>query len=171
MRSVRRTVLVFGLVFFAGSLAQAAPRVRDVWHSYIADGKRYGYVHTVVVRLPDGNFRITRETRLLVDVLGINKEEITERGEYVVTADYRPVSIAVEGKRRFGRGPGDRSEQRPRVRGDRGGGRHRAEPGLRPARDDPARTLPRGLAGRSAAGLRGGRIDACWARSRARPSQ
>jgi hypothetical protein len=102
MRSLRRTVLYCGLVFLASSLAQAAPRARDVWHSYIADGKRYGYVHTVVVRLPDGNFRITRDTRLLVDVLGINKEEISERGEYVVTADYRPVSIAFEGRRDSG---------------------------------------------------------------------
>ena len=102
MRSRRRTVLFCGLAFLASSLAQAAPRDRDVWHSYIADDKRYGYVHTVVVRLPDGNFRITRQTRLLVDVLGINKEEISERDEYVVTADYRPVSIAVEGRRDSG---------------------------------------------------------------------
>ncbi len=77
-------------------------RVRDVWHSYVADGNRYGYIHTVVVRLPDGNYRITRDSRLLVDLLGLNKEEITERGDYVVTADYRPVSIAVEGKRQSG---------------------------------------------------------------------
>jgi hypothetical protein len=37
-----------------------------------------------------------------VDVFGINKEEISERGEYVVSADYRPVSIAVEGRRDSG---------------------------------------------------------------------
>jgi hypothetical protein len=102
MRSLRRTVLVLGLVALTSDMVQAAPRVRDVWHSYVADGKRYGYVHTVVVRLPDGNFRITQETRLLVDVLGVNKEEFTERGEYVVTPEYRPVSIAVEGKRESG---------------------------------------------------------------------
>jgi hypothetical protein len=102
MRSLQRTVLVLGLVVLTGGRAQAAPRVRDVWHSFVADGKRYGYVHTVVVRLPDGNFRITQETRLLVDLLGINKEELTERGEYVVTAEYQPVSIAVEGKRESG---------------------------------------------------------------------
>jgi hypothetical protein len=102
MRSLQRTVLVFGLVVLTGGVAQAAPRVRDVWHSYVADGKRYGYVHTVVVRLPDGNFRIIQEVRLLVDLFGINKEELTERGEYVVMADYRPVSITVEGKRESG---------------------------------------------------------------------
>ena len=63
MRSLQRTVLVLTLVFLASGVAQAAPRVRDVWHSYVADGKRYGYIHTVVARLPDGNFRITRESR------------------------------------------------------------------------------------------------------------
>ncbi len=102
MRSLQRTVLVFGLVVSTGGLAQAAPRVRDVWHSYVADGKRYGYVHTVVVRLADGNFCITQEARLLVDLFGINKEELTERGEYVVTESYRPVSITVEKKRESG---------------------------------------------------------------------
>jgi Transglutaminase-like superfamily len=56
----------------------------------------------VVARLPDGNFRITRESRVLIDLFGANKEEITERGVYVVTPDYRPVSIAVEGKQESG---------------------------------------------------------------------
>ncbi len=102
MRSLQRTVLVLALVLLANGLAQAAPRVRDVWHSYVADGKRYGYIHTVVTRLPDGNFRITRESRVLIDLLGSNKEEITERGEYVVAPDYRPVSISVEGKQESG---------------------------------------------------------------------
>jgi len=103
MRSFQRTVLVLTLVFLASGMAYAAPRARDVWHSYVTDdGKRYGYVHTVVTRLPDGNFRITRESRVLIDVLGVNKEEITDRGEYVVAPDYRPVSILVEGKRESG---------------------------------------------------------------------
>ena len=102
MRSLQRTVLALTLVFLATGVAQAAPRVRDVWHSYVAEGKRYGYIHTVVARLPDGNFRIIRESRLLIDLLGANKEEITERGEFVVTPDYRPVSIAVEGKQQSG---------------------------------------------------------------------
>jgi len=93
-------MLVF--VFLASGLAHAAPRARDIWHSYVADGKRYGYVHTVVTRLPDGNFRITQELRVLIDVLGVNKEDITDRGEYVVTPDYRPVSFLVEGKRESG---------------------------------------------------------------------
>ncbi len=140
MRSLRRTVLFLGLGVLTSGMAQAAPRVRDVWHSYVADGKRYGYVHTVVVRLPDGNFRITQESRLLIDVLGVNKEEITERGEYVVTADYRPVSISVEGKRESGM-----ARVTGRSRGSSFavtaiGSRHRAEPGLRSARDDPPRS-------------------------------
>ena len=102
MRSFQRTVLILTLVLLTSGMVHAAPRARDVWHSYVADGKRYGYVHTVVTQLPDGNFRITRESRVLIDVLGVNKEEITDRGEYVVAPDYRPVSILVEGKRESG---------------------------------------------------------------------
>jgi Transglutaminase-like superfamily len=102
MRSLQRTLLVLALVLLANGRAHAAPRVRDVWHCHVADGKRYGYIHTVVTRLPDGNFRITQESRVLIDLMGLNKEEVSQRGEYVVTADYRPVSIAVEGKRESG---------------------------------------------------------------------
>ena len=102
MRSLPRIVLVLTFVSLASGVAQAALRVRDAWHSYVADGKRYGYTHTLVARLPDGNFRIMRDSRVLIDLFGANKEEITERGEYVVTPDYRPVSIAVEGKQESG---------------------------------------------------------------------
>ena len=51
MRSLQRAIVVLGLVVSTGGLAQAAPRVRDAWHSYAAGGQRSGYVHTVVVRL------------------------------------------------------------------------------------------------------------------------
>ena len=103
MRSIQRSVLVFLLIVSAAGMAHGSPRVRDVWHAYIADGHRFGSIHTVVIRLPDGNFQVTRDTRMLIDLLGVNKEEIIERGEYVVTPDYRPVSIAVEGKRESGK--------------------------------------------------------------------
>jgi hypothetical protein len=86
----------------AGGSVQGGPRVRDVWGAYVAGGKRYGSTHTVVVRLPDGNFRITQDTRLLLDVLGINKEDVTAHAEYVVTPEYKPVSIVVDGKRASG---------------------------------------------------------------------
>ena len=43
MRSFRRTVLVLTLVLLASGVVHAAPRVRDVWHSYVNDGKRCGY--------------------------------------------------------------------------------------------------------------------------------
>src|SRR5581483_8038450 len=56
--------LVLGVSLLAGSTALGAPRERDVWQVYTAaDGTRYGSVHTQVVRLPDGNYRMTRESR------------------------------------------------------------------------------------------------------------
>jgi Transglutaminase-like superfamily len=102
MNSFKRIALVAALLLPAFTSAFGAPRVRDVWHAFIADGKRYGSAHTVVVRLPDGNYRITTETRLMLDVLGLNKEELVERGEYVIAPDYRPVSIKSEGKQGWG---------------------------------------------------------------------
>ncbi len=113
MTSMRRLALAAVLVLAASGSATAAPRVRDVWHAYVADGHRYGARHMIVARLPDGNYRITTDSRLLLDVLGVNKEEILERGEYVVTPDYRPVSIAVDAKR--GSGPAHMTGRR---RGD-----------------------------------------------------
>jgi hypothetical protein len=102
MTSIRRLALPAVVLLAASGSASASPRVRDVWHAYIADGHRYGSVHTVVARLPDGNYRVTVDSRLLLDVLGVNQEEILERSEYVVTPDYRPVSIAIEAKRGSG---------------------------------------------------------------------
>lgn len=102
MASISRLVLQCALFLAISNAAFGAPRVRDVWHAYTADGHRYGSVHTVVTRLPEGNYRVVVETRLLLDVFGVNREEILERGEYVVTPDYHPISIAFEGKRSSG---------------------------------------------------------------------
>jgi hypothetical protein len=91
------------LLLLACGTALGAPRERDAWYAYIADGERYGSLRVQVVRLPDGNYRYTRRVHLLLDVLGANKEEIEERGEYVVTPAYRPVSIEVEASRSSGK--------------------------------------------------------------------
>lgn len=102
MNTFQRIALLAAVLLPTSGTAFGAPRVRDIWHARVADGRRYGSEHTVVARLPDGNYRITRESRVLLDVLGLNKEEVIERREYVVTPDYRPVSIVGEGKRGSG---------------------------------------------------------------------
>src|SRR5262245_33109401 len=82
--------------------ACAGPIPRDDWHRYVADAKRHGSVHTVVTRLDEGRFRYTVEGRLLLDILGAHKEEITWRREYVVTPAYHPVSFRAEGSQSSG---------------------------------------------------------------------
>ena len=103
MRSIGRIAILSAILLLPPSTAFAAPRSRDVWHAFIADGKRYGSVHTTVSRLPDGNYRLIVESRLMLDIFGANKEDMASRVEYVVTPDYRPISIAGEGRR--GSGP------------------------------------------------------------------
>jgi len=131
MRRSRR-LLVFGLllagVFGCGvayfvwrhattspesSAAPGVPRERDTWHVYTTpDGTRYGSVRTQVVRLPDGNYRMIRESRQLYDMSPIpGNDDIQERATYVVTPDYRPLSIDVEGTQAAG---ATRATGRPR---------------------------------------------------------
>ncbi len=89
------------LSLFVSSTARSQPRERDEWLSIVDKGQRYGYVHTVVTKLPDGNFLYDIETRVLVDFLEA-KQEITSRGEYVVTGEYRLVLAKMAGMRTAG---------------------------------------------------------------------
>src|SRR5262245_11067562 len=99
---VRTLWSALSFVALWGGPAAAGPNPRDEWHAYVADGKRYGSVHTVVTRLQEGNFRYAVEGRLLLDILGAHKEEITWRREYVVTPAYRPVSFRAAGSQSSG---------------------------------------------------------------------
>jgi hypothetical protein len=55
-----------------------------------------------VTRTASGDYRYVVEERVLIDVLGVHKEEISKRAEYTVTPDYRPVSLSSEGKQSSG---------------------------------------------------------------------
>src|SRR5262249_54030622 len=98
---LRRFTAVVSVALWC-SPAGAGPIPRDGWHAFVADGKRHGAVPTDVTRLDDGHFRYTVEGRLLLDILGAHKEEITWRREYVVTPAYRPVSFRAEGSQSSG---------------------------------------------------------------------
>jgi hypothetical protein len=98
-----RGCLIAGLALSATcAVALGGPRKRDIWYAYVADGQRYGYQHTTVTALPDGNFRYTLESRVLYDLLG-TKQDQTNRVEWVVTAAYEPVSLRSEGSQESGK--------------------------------------------------------------------
>ncbi|MCH8083195.1 MAG: hypothetical protein IH885_03055 [Myxococcales bacterium] len=84
--------LSVSIVFSVCAAAYGQPRERDVWHAYVADGKRYGRVHTTVTKLPDGNFSFVSESRLLLDMFGAQRQEITAHTECVTSPALRPVS-------------------------------------------------------------------------------
>lgn len=106
--SISRTIrvwlcglLVSGLFGAERTRGADLPQPRDVWYAYVAKEQRYGYDHVVVRRQDDGNFRYEIETRALIDFLG-QREEITEKGTYVVTPQLEPVSVELECKRQAG---------------------------------------------------------------------
>jgi len=91
------TAVILGLWLASlPATAQAGPRQRDVYYGFLADGRRYGSRHVAVSELPDGNFRYVVEERVLLDLLGAQKQEIAARTELVVTPDYAPVSVRAE---------------------------------------------------------------------------
>ncbi len=92
--SVRRMCCLSWLFLFCGVVsASAGPPQRDVWYAFVEGDQRYGYQHVQVTRLPDGNYRYAVRSRILLDLMGVQRQEITGRGEYVVTPDLWPVSL------------------------------------------------------------------------------
>ena len=89
-------VVLSNILFLAeradNRLLSAEPSPRDVWHVYVDHGTNFGFVHTIVIKQPDGNYKFTVESQLLLDVLG-QQSKITTREHYVVDSDLRPISI------------------------------------------------------------------------------
>lgn len=75
------------------TLAATGPRERDVWYVLVADGQRYGHQHVVVERQADGSYRYQVRTRVLIDLFGVQKQEITGRVVWVVDSKYAPISM------------------------------------------------------------------------------
>ncbi len=78
------------------ALSPARPLERDVWHAFVADEQRYGYQHTVVTALPQGRYRYVSDSRILLDVLGVQKQEHAARVEYIVTSALQPLSVTAD---------------------------------------------------------------------------
>lgn len=85
------------LALLTGSaLALAAePASQESWDVIQSGQTDFGSIHTVREQLPDGNRRIVEETRYLVDLLG-QRQELRETHEWVVTAQFEPVSCRSE---------------------------------------------------------------------------
>jgi len=79
--------------FLLGDVTLSAdPSPRDVWHRYVDGETAFGSVHTVVTKQPDGNYKYSVETRLLLDLLG-QRSQITTNEQYVVKPNLQPVSV------------------------------------------------------------------------------
>ncbi len=74
----------------------ADPIVRDVWHAFTDDNVRYAYEHTQVERQTDGTYRYTTESRSLIDLFGVQRQEQTSRGVYIVSSSLQPISLSIE---------------------------------------------------------------------------
>lgn len=94
-------ILVSGLLGADRTQGAEPPPPRDVWYAYVAGKQAYGSEHLVVRRRDDGNFAYEVETRMLLDFFG-QREEMAEKGTYVVTPQLEPVSVDLQYKRQAG---------------------------------------------------------------------
>jgi len=71
---------------------------RDYWLKTERKGTGYGYQHITITKLPDGNFRYDYDQHIKTDVAGLNPQEISQTGFYVVDANLRPLSLEIRTK-------------------------------------------------------------------------
>ncbi len=96
------TLSVLACLFLLNGRVTAEPRPRETWHAYVADGQRFGSEHVTVAKGPGDHFRYMVESRTLIDLFGSRRQELLNQTEYVVTADYKPVSVRVRRKTESG---------------------------------------------------------------------
>ena len=92
-----RCIICFAALAIGGCIltetASAEPRPRETWNAYVAGDLRYGSRHLTVTKESDERFRYRVTSRVLVDLMGVQQQELTTDEEFVVTAEYKPVSV------------------------------------------------------------------------------
>jgi len=73
-------------------------QTRDYWLKTERKGTGYAFQHIIVTKLADGNFRYDYDQHLKTDVAGLNPQEISQSGFYVVDSDLRPLSLEIRTK-------------------------------------------------------------------------
>jgi len=96
-RAVRHRILLLVLSLLL------APRIlhaqaRDYWLKTERRGVAFAYEHVTVTRLPDGTLRYDYVQHIKTDVAGLNPQDMTLNGSYVVTPDLKPVSLDFQTK-------------------------------------------------------------------------
>jgi hypothetical protein len=73
-------------------------QTRDYWMKTERKGTGYAFQHITIAKLPDGNFRYDYDQHIKTDVAGLNPQEISQTGFYVVDPELRPLSLEIRTK-------------------------------------------------------------------------
>jgi len=94
LRSSFLLIFLIPMIFLCGlsGLAQTS----DYWLKMERKGTGYGYEHIKVTKLPDGNLKYNYNQHLKTDVAGLNPQDITQEGHYVVDKSLKPISLDVQ---------------------------------------------------------------------------
>jgi hypothetical protein len=81
------------LLFLFSTLPCLFAQTRDYWLKTERKGTGFAFEHITVTKLPDGNLRYDCDQHIKTDVAGLNPQDITLKGSYIVTSDLKPLSI------------------------------------------------------------------------------
>lgn len=90
---MHRQTFVALIAAYSTSVAFAQPRPGETWYVLKDGDTHYGFVHTTVRALPDGDFAYDTDSRVLLNVFGVEKQEILQTSRAVVSPTYRLRSI------------------------------------------------------------------------------
>lgn len=83
----------FGLCLVHSAFCQQS---RDYWLKTERKGTGFACEHVTITKLPDGNIRYDHDQHIKTDVAGLNPQDITQKGSYIVTPDLKPLSFNLQ---------------------------------------------------------------------------
>ena len=91
---VKRAV-VYGLFLLVASLSASLlfTQKRESWQKLERNGQGYGYDHIIAEDLANGNIKYEIYQTIKTDIAGINPQDITQKGYYIVDEDMNPVAL------------------------------------------------------------------------------
>jgi hypothetical protein len=79
------------LAILSASLLSA--QKRESWQKLERNGQGYGYDHIIAEDLPNGNTKYEIYQTIKTDIAGINPQDITQKGYYIVDENMNPVAL------------------------------------------------------------------------------
>lgn len=93
--------LPISLIFiFSSAVLSGLSQTRDYWLKMERKGQEFGYEHLTVCQIENGQLEYRIEQRIRTDVAGLAPQDILIKANYIVNADFEPISFSLHSQSR-----------------------------------------------------------------------